>query len=325
MTGVFAAGDRVQLTGHKGRRNTVTLVPGGAFYSHRGTLDHDALIGEPDGTVATGSDGTRYLALKPLLQDYVMSMPRGAAIVYPKDAVQILALADLHPGVRVVEAGVGSGALTLWLLRAVGRTGSVHSVERRAEFAEVARANVTGFTGHEPPEWRLTIGELTEVLDAGEPGVADAVVLDMLAPWECVAALARALDPGGVVVAYLATVPQLSRTVEALRDTGLFTEPVSSETLVRGWHVDGLAVRPDHRMVAHTGFLVSARRLAPGAEPLTTARRASKTSFGDEDLEAWTPGAVGDREQSAKRLRRTQRQADAIAEARRPSDDADAQ
>ena len=320
MTGAFAAGDRVQLTGHKGRRNTITLVPGGLFHSHRGTLAHDLLIGAPDGSVVAGSDGTAYLALKPLLADYVMSMPRGAAIIYPKDAAQVLSLGDVHPGARVVEAGVGSGALSLWLLRAVGTTGTLHSVERREEFAAVAAANIDGFFGATPPQWRLTVGDLVAVLEGEAEGTVDRVVLDMLAPWECVDAVARSLAPGGVVVAYVATVPQLSRTVEALRDAGCFTEPQSNETLVRTWHVDGLAVRPDHRMVGHTGFLVAARRLAPGSVPPARARRASKTSFSDEDLEAWTPGALDVREQSDKRLRRTVREATAIAEARRASD-----
>ena len=315
MTGLFRAGDRVQLTGHKGRRNTITLTAGAMFHTHRGTLGHDLLIGAPDGSVVTGSDGTSYLALKPLLADYVMSMPRGAAIVYPKDAGQILASADIALGQRVVEAGVGSGALTMWLLRAVGETGTVHSVERRAEFAEVAADNVAGFFGERPDRWTLTTGDLAEVLDAGEPDVADRVVLDMLAPWEVVSAVQRALSPGGVMIAYIATVPQLSRVVEALRDTEAFTEPLATETMVRGWHVDGLAVRPDHRMVGHTGFLVTARRLADGAVAPRASRRAPK-EFADEDVEQWTPGAIGEREKSPKRLRKAARQAAEIAEAR---------
>ncbi len=316
MTGVFAPGDRVQLTGHKGRRNTITLQAGAVFTTHRGSLAHDVLLGQPDGSVVTGSDGTVYLALKPLLTDYVMSMPRGAAIVYPKDAGQILAAGDIAEGCRVVEAGVGSGALSLWLLRAVGPSGSLHSVERREEFAAIAADNVAGFFGETPARWRLTVGDLAGVLDEGEPDAADRIVLDMLAPWECVPSVSRALASGGVVTAYVATVPQLSRFVEALRESGDFTEPLATETMVRGWHVEGLAVRPDHRMVAHTGFLVTARRLAPGAEAPELQRRASKDAFSDDDLEAWTPGALEVREQSPKRLRRTARQAAEIAGAR---------
>ncbi|PJJ72164.1 tRNA (adenine57-N1/adenine58-N1)-methyltransferase [Diaminobutyricimonas aerilata] len=314
QNGPFRAGDRVQLTGPKGRMNTITLEPGKEFHTHRGALEHDRIIGLPDGSVVTSSNGIEYLALRPLLNDFVMSMPRGAAIVYPKDAAQVLAFADIFPGATVVEAGVGSGALTLWLLRAAGPTGRVHSFERRAEFADVARGNVASFLGEEPDYWKLTVGDLVESLpDAVAPGSVDRVVLDMLAPWECVEAVADALTPGGLVVCYVATVTQLSRTAEALRSSGLFTEPDPFETLVRGWHVDGLAVRPDHRMVGHTGFLVTARRLAPGAVLPKRAQRASKTDYTDEDVEAWTPGAVGERITSDKRLRKAGRQAQATA------------
>ena len=316
FSGPFRAGDRVQLTGPKNRLNTITLAPGKEFHSHRGVLQHDALIGLPDGSVVTNSGGVEYLALRPLLQDFVMSMPRGAAIVYPKDAAQILAKADVFPGARVVEAGVGSGALSLWLLRAIGPTGTLTSFERREEFAEVAKGNVAGFLGEEPHNWRVVAGDLTEQLPIEVPdGTADRVVLDMLAPWECLGPVADALTPGGVVICYVATVTQLSRVAEALRDSGLFTEPDSSETFVRGWHVEGLAVRPDHRMVAHTGFLITARRLAPGAVLPQLKRRASKTDFNDEDVELWTPGALGERTSSAKSLRRKVRDAQAGAAA----------
>ena len=276
MTGTFAPGDRVQLTGHKGRRNTITLQTGGVFHSHRGTLPHDLLIGAPDGSVVAGSDGTAYLALKPLLADYVMSMPRGAAIVYPKDAAQILALADVHPGARVVEAGVGSGALSLWLLRAIGERGTLHSVERRAEFAAIATANVEGFLGETPAQWRVTVGDLVEVLATEPEAATDRIVLDMLAPWENVERAARALIPGGLICCYVATTTQLSRVVEELRGHGGFFEPAAWETMYRGWHVDGLAVRPDHRMIAHTGFLVTARRLASGVTAPARRRRPAK-------------------------------------------------
>jgi len=316
FSGPFRAGDRVQLTGPKNRLNTITLSPGKEFHSHRGVLAHDALIGLPDGSVVKNSGGVEYLALRPLLQDFVMSMPRGAAIVYPKDAAQILAKADVFPGARVVEAGVGSGALSLWLLRAIGPSGTLTSFERREEFADVAKGNVAGFLGEEPDNWRVIAGDLTEQLPVEvADGTADRVVLDMLAPWECLRAVADALTPGGVVICYVATVTQLSRVAEALRDSGAFTEPDSSETFVRGWHVEGLAVRPDHRMVAHTGFLISARRLAPGTVLPQLKRRASKTEFADEDVELWTPGALGERTSSAKSLRRKVRDAQAGAAA----------
>jgi len=315
-TGPFREGDRVQLTGPKGRLNTISLEAGAKFHSHRGTLDHDLIIGQPDASVVTSSDGTEYLAMRPLLTDFVMSMPRGAAIVYPKDAAQIIGLADVFPGATVVEAGVGSGALSLWLLRAIGETGTLRSFERRDDFAAVARSNVSTFLGSEPQNWSVTVGDLQEQLPgAVEPGSVDRVVLDMLAPWETFDIVADALAPGGVVLCYIATVTQLSRVAEAIRATGLFTEPDSSETMIRGWHVEGLAVRPDHRMVAHTGFLLTARRLAPGAVLPALKRRASKTEFSDEDVELWTPGALGERETSDKKLRKTARVARAAAEA----------
>lgn len=312
--GPFETGDRVQLTGPKGRLNTITLAPGKQFHTHRGILEHDTLLGLPDGSVVRASNGDEYLALRPLLSDFVMSMPRGAAIIYPKDAAQILALADIFPGATVVEAGVGSGALSLWLLRAIGDQGELLSFERREEFAEVARANVAAATGaslDDPPRgWSITLGDLTDELPrVAEPGSVDRVILDMLAPWECLDAVATALAPGGVLLCYVATVTQLSRVAEAIRATGRFTHPESSETIVRGWHVEGLAVRPDHRMVAHTAFLLTARLLAPGSVLPAPARRASKSEYGDEDVELWTPGAVGDRVKSDKRVRKVVREA----------------
>ncbi len=317
-TGPFQAGDRVQLTGPKGRMHTINLVAGNVFHTHRGMLAHDLLIGQPDGSVVQATNGDTYLALRPLLTDFVMSMPRGAAIIYPKDAAQILGLADIFPGATVVEAGVGSGALSLWLLRAIGDDGRLVSFERRPEFADVARANVAAFRGvpvdELPANWDVELGDLAEALpDAVEPGSVDRVVLDMLAPWECLDVVADALAPGGVLLCYVATVTQLSRIAEAIRATGRFTEPSPSETIVRGWHVEGLAVRPDHRMVGHTAFLLTARRLAPGAVLPAPARRASKTEYGDEDVELWTPGAVGDRVKTDKRVRKVVREAQAIA------------
>jgi tRNA (adenine57-N1/adenine58-N1)-methyltransferase len=317
-SGPFREGDRVQLTGPKGKLNSITLEHGKVFHTHRGAIEHDGLIGLPDGSVITNTVGVEYLALRPLLNDFVMSMPRGAAIVYPKDAAQILAQADIFPGATVVEAGVGSGALSLWLLRAIGPEGRLSSFERRDEFADVARANIAAYFGEDPENWTVTLGDLAEALGQTHPEHSvDRVVLDMLAPWECVDAVAAALKPGGVVLCYVATVTQLSRVVEAIRETGLFTNPDPSETMVRGWHVEGLAVRPDHRMIGHTGFLVTARRLAPGAMLPELKRRASKSDYRDEDVEAWTPGALGERGVSDKSLRRRVREANATADAAR--------
>ncbi|MDH6180868.1 tRNA (adenine57-N1/adenine58-N1)-methyltransferase [Microbacteriaceae bacterium SG_E_30_P1] len=325
-SGPFRAGDRVQLTGPKGRMNTISLAEGGEFHSHRGVLPHSLIIGREDGSVIESSDGTEYLALRPLLSDFVLSMPRGAAIIYPKDAAQILAQADIFPGARVVEAGVGSGALSLWLLRAIGADGTLQSFERREEFAEVAHANVETFIGEAPSNWSIHVGDLQDALpEHTEAGSIDRIILDMLAPWECLDAVATALAPGGVLLCYIATVTQLSRVAEAIRETGRFTNPVSSETLIRGWHVEGLAVRPDHRMVAHTGFLLTARLLAPGAVLPALKRRASKTDFSDEDVEIWTPGAVGERPLSEKGLRRAVRDARAAARSASEEQSADGQ
>jgi tRNA (adenine57-N1/adenine58-N1)-methyltransferase len=284
----------VQLTDPKGRMHTITLAPGKQFHTHRGIFEHDQLIGAPEGTVVRTTSGIEYLALRPLLADYVLSMPRGAAVVYPKDAGQVVAMGDIYPGAVVVEAGVGSGALTMSLLRAVGDQGALHSVERRAEFAQIAQANVEEFFGGPHPAWTLTVGDLADVLDrAVGPGSVDRVVLDMLAPWECLDAVARVLTPGGVVICYVATATQLSRVAEAARGHGAFTEPQAWESLVRGWHLEGLAVRPQHRMVGHTGFLVTARRMAPDVRPPVRRRRPAKGAYGDED-DAGQPGIGAD-------------------------------
>ena len=279
--GPLRAGEWVRLTDAKGRRHHLCLEPGRRFFSNKGHLDHDALLGREEGFTAVSSLGGEYLVLRPLLHEFSVSMPRGAAVVYPKDAAQVLTMADVFPGAHVVEAGVGSGALTCFLLRAVGPTGRVSSYERREEFAEVARRNVTQFFGGEHPAWRLTVGDLaTELPESAADVRVDRVVLDMLAPWECLDAVATALAPGGVVCAYVATTTQLSRVVETMRAHGGFTEPQPWETLVRDWHVEGLAVRPGHRMSGHTGFLVTARRMAPGERPPVKRRRPAPGAYG---------------------------------------------
>jgi len=260
--------------------HTITLEPGRQFHTHKGILEHDALLGGPEGVVvAIGT--TAYLALRPLLSDFVLSMPRGAQVVYPKDAGQIVQMADIFPEAHVVEAGVGSGALSMSLLRAVGDGGRLSSYERRPEFAEIAVKNVERFFGAPHPAWSVTVGDLATALDETD---VDRVVLDMLAPWEVLDAVSGALRPGGLVCCYVATTTQLSNTVEALRAHGTFTEPQSWESMVRGWHVEGLAVRPEHRMVGHTGFLCTSRRLADGVEPPVRRRRPSKGSAVDEPV-----------------------------------------
>jgi tRNA (adenine57-N1/adenine58-N1)-methyltransferase len=257
--------------------HTVTLDPGKQFHTHRGAIEHDALIGADEGSIVAAASGTLYLALRPLLSDFVLSMPRGAAVIYPKDAAQIVAMGDISPGVTVLEAGAGSGALTCSLLRAVGvgaAAGRVISYELRDDHADVAVRNVETFFGAAPDNWSLRRKDVAEH-PADEP--VDRVVLDMLSPWEALSTVRAALRPGGVFVGYVATTTQLSRLVEALRTGGEFTEPVAWETLVRPWHVVGLAVRPDHRMVGHTAFLVTARRLAPGVTAPPRQRRPTST------------------------------------------------
>lgn len=277
--GPLCAGERVRLSDPKGRRHNVLLQDGETFFTHKGGIRHDDIIGQPEGIVVSSTGGVDYLVLRPLLSEYVVSMPRGATVVYPKDAAQILTMADIFPGAHVVEAGAGSGALTCSLLRAVGCNGRVSSYERRPEFADTARNNVTKFFGGEHPAWQLTVGDLET--DLSETGI-DRVILDMLAPWDCVPAVAEALTPGGVVCAYVATTTQLGRFVETVRATDCFTEPQAWESLVRGWHVEGLAVRPEHRMNSHTGFLVTARRMAPGVPSLRLTRRPSPGAYGPD-------------------------------------------
>src|SRR5215218_607315 len=212
--GPLAAGERITLTDPKGRRHSVVLSVGGQFHTTKGSVSHNDLISQPEGVVVSSTGGTQFLVMRPLLGEFTVSMPRGAAVVYPKDAAQILMAADIFPGARVLEAGAGSGALTCSLLRAIGPGGRLTSYERREDFADLARRNVEGFFGVSPSNWELRVGDLVGSLD-GEP--LDRVVLDMLAPWECVAALAEVLVPGGVLCAYVTTTTQLAQTVETLR------------------------------------------------------------------------------------------------------------
>jgi tRNA (adenine57-N1/adenine58-N1)-methyltransferase catalytic subunit len=275
--GYFALGDRIQLTDPKGKLYSFTITAGKEWHTHKGWIVHDDLVGLPEGSVVSTTAGLKFTAFIPLLYDYVLSMPRGATIVYPKDAAMIVGVADVYPGSRVLEAGVGSGALSLSILRAVGSEGRLHSFERRDDFAEIARKNVADYFGTVPKNWSLTVGS---VQDTEHEDTYDRVILDMLAPWECVEMAAKVLRPGGVFLAYVATTTQLSATAEALKSDGHFTEPESSETIVRGWHHEGLAVRPQQRMIGHTGFLIQSRRMAPGVDVLARRRRPAKGAYG---------------------------------------------
>lgn len=280
ITRNFEYGDRVQLTDAKGKLYSITLVPGSEWHTHKGMLKHDEIVGLPEGSIVSTNQELKFQIFRPLLADYILSMPRGATIIYPKDAAMILGIADIKPGLRVLEAGVGSGALSISLLRAIGSEGFLHSVEIRDDFAKISENNVANYFKNKPNNWKLTVGSLQ---DQSFDADFDRVVLDMLAPWDVLKTSADALKPGGVLCCYVATTTQLSRTAEAVRESDLFSEPESFETMLRNWHHEGLAVRPQHSMNAHTGFLLFARRLAPGVKAIRRRRRPSKGAYSEND------------------------------------------
>lgn len=285
QTGPLCVGDLVQLIDARGNKYTITLSADSIFHSHRGQILHNDMIGRQEGIVIQSDRLVDYQVLRPQLDDYVLSMPRGAAVVYPKDAARIVGLADLGAGSKVLEAGVGSGALTCSLLRTVGPDGSVVSIEKRQDFAEVAEENVCRWFGGYPDSWNVIVEDLStwDISDRVEKhGSFDSAILDMLAPWECLDVVGHALRPGGALVIYVATATQLSRTVESLRLKDVWTEPRAEETLLRTWHLDGLSVRPDHKMNGHTGFLVSTRRMAPAESAMKRKRRPAPGAYGQD-------------------------------------------
>jgi len=258
VIGAFIAGDHVLLIDNKRRRHLVTLEPGGEFHSHTGVLRHDDLLGNPEGITVRTSKGARLVAVRPTRAEYVLEMPRGAQVIYPKDLGPILVLADVFPGARILESGIGSGALTMALLRSIGPTGEVVGYELRPDFADRARQNITGMLGADVP---LRV-EVRDVYDGIDEQDLDRVILDLPEPWQVVKHAEAALRPGGIMLAYLPTIGQVSRLREALEGSA-FGMAESLEVLQRTWHVEGQSVRPDHRMVAHTGFLTTARLLVP--------------------------------------------------------------
>ncbi|HJD78231.1 tRNA (adenine-58-N(1)-) methyltransferase [Corynebacterium pollutisoli] len=275
-SGPFQPGDRVQLTDAKRRHFTLILTPGEKFHTHKGEILHDQIIGMDEGSVIRSSLGADYLLFRHLMVDHVLSMPRGAAVIYPKDSAQILIEGDIFPGARVLEAGAGSGALSMALLRAIGPEGELISYEIREDHLEFAESNVDEFFGGRPATWSPRLGDLKDVTVEDLGGPVDRVILDMLEPWECLDVVRNVLIPGGVFMTYVATVPQLMKVMEGIREQQCFTEPKAWESLVREWKVEGLATRPEHRMNAHTAFLVWARRLADGVTPPRPQRRARK-------------------------------------------------
>lgn len=257
MSVPFEVGERALFIDRKARRYLITLKAGGEFHTHSGFVKHDAVIGSPEGVRVVTSAGAPFIAVRPSLTDFVLKMPRGAQVVYPKDIGAILIGADIHPGSVVLEAGTGSGALTLGLLRAVGDLGRVITYDLRPEFASRARSNIEAFLGKIPGSLEMRDGDVTEA-EVGE--MVDRIVLDMPEPWRVTPVALRWLRPGGVFCSYVPSVMQVSQTTDALRAAG-FIDVLTTETLVRTWHVEGQSVRPDHRMVAHTGFITTARFL----------------------------------------------------------------
>lgn len=282
----FEYGDRVQLSDVKGNKHTIVLDESKVFHSHRGGISHADIAGLEEGSVITSSGGNQYLLLRPLLLDHILAMPRGAAVIYPRDAGQILIEADIFPGATVVEAGVGSGGLSSYLLRAIGNDGRLVSFERREDFAQTAQKNVAA-SGSPTQNWRVVVGDLQAESETATElfGQVDRIILDMLAPWECLEVAHNMLKPGGVLCAYVATTTQLSRLAELMKIHGVWTEPRAWESLVRGWHLEGLSVRPEHRMVGHTGFLITTRRMADGVAPLVRKRKPAPGAYGED----WTP------------------------------------
>ena len=270
----LAAGESVVLTDRKRRRYLVELTPGGEWHSHAGMVGHDDIIGRPEGCAVRTNKNMEVTVLRPTREDFVLKMKRGAQVIYPKDQAMIVAAADIRPGATVVEAGAGSGALTMALLAAVGPAGRVISFERREDHLKVARRNVSRWFGGEPDNWEVHLADVGESLADLRP---HRVVLDVLEPWLLVDAAGDALPSGGLVLAYMPTVPQVMRFTETLEHDGRFAPAQTTETLVRPWDVKGLSVRPSHRMVAHTAFLTTSRRVLASDDGGPTRRRTPST------------------------------------------------
>lgn len=258
MSTPLAYGEDCLLIDAKGRYYLVRLTEGGDFHSHLGRLPHAGIVGAREGSSVVSEKGSRLVVLRPRFFDYILKMKRGAQVVYPKDIGPLLVYGDISPGSRVLEAGTGSGALTMALVRAVGANGQVVSVERREDHAEHARQAIERFFGGLPGNLELRIGDVEDMVADIRP---DRLVLDLPQPWDVVDAAVESLQGGGVFCSYVPTVPQMQQTVETLRASGAFIELTSFETFLRTWNVEGRSVRPDHRMVGHTGFITIARKI----------------------------------------------------------------
>lgn len=310
--GVLQVGEKIQFTDRKGKRITAQLVKGGVTQTEHGIILHDDVIGKTQGvvvtTVSTKRDfersnkpvdaskesnkpwmaaraigGWDYVVMRPRLADYVLSMPRGAQIMYPKDIAQVISLGDIRSGMRVLESGAGSGAMSLSLLDAVGESGELTTIELRPDFARIAQLNATIYYGESPKWWNLLTGDFDTVAKSLPEGYFDRIMLDMLDPWNRLEQAYRVIAPGGVLVAYVTTTTQMSRMAQSLRASGVWTEPEIQETLERTWKAQDLAVRPDHAMIGHTGFLVISRAMAQGFNALKKRERATKDTVSDID------------------------------------------
>jgi tRNA (adenine57-N1/adenine58-N1)-methyltransferase len=272
-------GERIHLVDKKGRQYALTLKAGDVYQHSGETIPHDDLIGKTDGSLVTLSRGKRFLALRPTFAEYVLKMPRGAQVLYPKDLALIPMWADVYPGARVFEAGTGSGALTMALLRAVGPAGLVVTYEAREDFARTARGNIERYLGPVPTlrPYRKNAYEGIDLFEDGRP--FDRLVLDLPEPWQVVPHAVKVLRSGGIYLSFVPTVPQVMQTVEALERAAVFGMIHTFETLLRTWSIQGRSVRPDHRMVAHSGFITVARKVADG----WGAGRPDPASIEDED------------------------------------------
>lgn len=309
-SGVLRVGEKIQFTDRKGKRITAQLVSGGVTQTEHGLICHDDVIGQSEGVVITTVSAKReaqqtivdpskssnkpwkaaraiggwdYVVMRPRMIDYVLSMPRGAQIMYPKDIAQVIALGDIRSGMRVLESGAGSGAMSLSLLDAVGECGKLTTIELRPDFARIAESNATLYYGKRPEWWNLLTGDFDSVAKTLDAHSVDRIMLDMLDPWNRLEQAHRVIVPGGVLVAYVTTTTQMSRMAEALRESGVWTEPEIQETLERTWKAQGLAVRPDHAMIGHTGFLIVSRAMAEGFSALKKREHGTKDTVSDID------------------------------------------
>lgn len=314
-SGVLRVGEKIQFTDRKGKRITAQLIAGGFTQTEHGLICHDDVIGQSEGVVITTVSAKResqqnsenqeskdfsksgnkpwkaaraiggwdYVVMRPRMVDYVLSMPRGAQIMYPKDIAQVIALGDIRSGMRVLESGAGSGAMSLSLLDAVGECGKLTTIELRPDFARIAESNATLYYGKRPEWWNLLTGDFDSVAKTLDAHSVDRIMLDMLDPWNRLEQAHRVIVPGGVLVAYVTTTTQMSRMAEALRESGMWTEPEIQETLERTWKAQGLAVRPDHAMIGHTGFLIVSRAMAEGFSALKKREHGTKDTVSDID------------------------------------------